>query len=183
MPFGAVFARPLLWGGLAAGVLMLDQAGLLDDLLRDAGMSLGASAATPRHGMEEEVAAARETARKYLPRYLAQALRDPGTWETRAVLVTLRAGDAEETLWVEQFALAGGDLFEGVLTNDAQVLADHPQGTRVRFAMEQITDWSYVQDGTGYGYFTVHASLPYMSEAHAAVTRSFLHAVPLPKGW
>jgi len=183
MALGLVIGRPLLWGGLAGAVLVLDSAGLLDTMMARAGLT-GSGAQTPSQaGMEQEVTRAKDKAREYLPRYLAQAVRHPAQWDAQAVLVEISANGATEQLWVEDFAPTEGRGFAGTLTNDAHVLPDLAAGTKLDFTMEQIVDWAYVEKGVGFGYFTVHASLPYMPVAQAAVTRNFLADRPLPSGW
>ena len=184
MALGLIIGRPLLWGGLAGAVLVLDSAGLLDTMMAQAGLLTGSGAQTPSQaGMEQEVARAKDKARDYLPRYLAQAVRHPAQWDAQAVLVEISANGATEQLWVEDFAPTKGRGFAGTLTNDAHVLPDLAGGATVDFTMEQIVDWAYVEKGVGFGYFTVHASLPYMPAAQAAVTPKFLADRPLPSGW
>ncbi|MEC3860073.1 DUF2314 domain-containing protein [Mesobacterium sp. TK19101] len=183
MALGLIIGRPLVWGGLAGAVLVLDSAGLLDTMMAQASLIGGTSQATSQEGMEQDVTVARDKAREYLPRYLAQAVRQPAQWETQAVLVELSANGATEQLWIEDFKPTEGEGFAGTLTNDAQMLPDLAAGARVEFSMGQIVDWAYVEKGVGFGYFTVHASLPYMPAAQAAVARNFLADRPLPSGW
>ena len=184
MAIAGLLGRPLLWGGMAAAVLGLEAAGMLDDLVAEARVLTGVDEAPALALLQEDLQKAEDKARKSLPRYLAAAVRAPDTWDTRAVKVAMSgAGGQAEEVWVEAFELTEGDRFAGVLTNAATSVPDLDKGARIEFSMDQIVDWAFVQNGRGYGYFTVHASLPYMPAAQAAVTRNFLNARPLPSGW
>lgn len=186
MSFVGILTRPVVWGAVAAGLLALDAADLLDDAVggavQFAQTTMGDKAASPA-AIEQTLLAAQDEARRYLPRYLAQAVRAPSDWDTRAVMVVLDPQQPQNAVWVENFQLAEGEDFEGVVTKAKAPGADAPSVETLSFSMDQIVDWAFVQNGTGFGYFTVRASLPYMPEAQAIVARNFLAETPLPTHW
>lgn len=179
-------ARPAVWGVAAAGLLALDAADLLDDAVQtatDFAKPYVATQTASQATIETKILAAQQEARRYLPRYLAQAVRDPQDWDTRAVMVAVNPQDPNDRIWVENFELAGGDDFKGLVTQAKSAGDESPSVETMSFSMDQIVDWAFVQDGTGFGYFTVRASLPYMPKAQAVVTQNFLAETPLPTHW
>ena len=178
-----MFARPATWGGLAAVVLGLEMTGHLDTAVARVSSVVQALQGSGRDTFETDIAAAQLTAQQYLPRYLAAAVRAPEDWELRALKVMLDPARPETAVWVETFDVAEGEAFTG-----RRILSKQPDGAAAEtedltFTIDQIVDWAFVRDGTGFGYFTVHASLPYMPEAQAVVTRNFLAEQPLPSHW
>lgn len=183
MPFSFLFARPFLWGGLAAAVLVADHYGQIDRALA---LYKGTQTAQPlqtRAQYEADLIFAQTQAEKFLPRFLAQSFHPANSWETRAVLVSFASGETKEELWVEGFAPAESTKLTGRLSQPSAVLSDLAAGEDVTFDLADIVDWSFVKEGRGYGYFTIHAGLPYMPTSQAEVTRDFLHERPLPSGW
>lgn len=174
--------RSVFFGGLAAAVLALNHFGLLDTMIAQAGLSteVEQEAFSADHPLFIEAEA---EAKRYLPRFIAKAVKNPADWESAAVKVDFVDGALEQTLWVENFTKVQGDLFAGTLVNGSQQLTDMPAGKEVTFRKAQIADWSFVHEGQGYGYFSVHAELPVMTDARAKIMQSFLADAPVPKGW
>ncbi|SPF80854.1 DUF2314 domain-containing protein [Pseudoprimorskyibacter insulae] len=172
--------RSLVWGGLAATVLVLNQVGVLDSLL---GLDSPAQASGQVEVQDGTFAEAEAMARQHLNAFVAQAEQRPDGWNNMALQVEFADGPDVERIWVEQFTRVQGDLFRGTLVSDGATIDEMAQGRVVTFRQGQVYDWSFQQNGRAYGYFSVRAELPSMTSARADIMRGFLADQPLPRGW
>lgn len=128
--------------------------------------------------------AAIQEAQKHLPRFLEKLQTSPETWQNPALKVALEgAGGAIEHIWVTGFQEVSPLKFEGRLDNEPVNLPGLSAGDTVEFTADQISDWSFLENGRGYGFYTVRALLDTIPEAQAEQMRAFLSEEPLPEGW
>lgn len=126
---------------------------------------------------------ATQSARYHLPRFMNAALSIPDSWTTSGVLIRISDGGVSEDLWVENFVADDILGFIGTLTNAATKVPNRAAGAKMIFSVDQIQDWGFVSGGKGYGYFTAHAELPFLSAERRAGLRVFLATEPVPPGW
>lgn len=126
---------------------------------------------------------ATQLARYHLPRFMNAALSVPDSWTTSGVLIRIVDGNVSEDLWVENFVVDDTLGFVGTLTNAATKVPNRPAGAKMTFSVDQIQDWGFVSGGKGYGYFTAHAELPFLTAERRAGLLVFLAKEPLPSGW
>jgi uncharacterized protein YegJ (DUF2314 family) len=126
---------------------------------------------------------ATQIARYHLPRFMNAALSTPDSWTTSGVLIRISDGGVSEDLWVENFVADDTLGFVGTLTNAATKVPNRAAGAKLIFSVDQIQDWGFVSGGKGYGYFTAHAELPFLSAERRAGLRVFLATEPVPPGW
>ncbi|MEM9431935.1 MAG: DUF2314 domain-containing protein [Pseudomonadota bacterium] len=124
--------------------------------------------------------AAIDAARETLPLFLANSVTGEGALK---VALPLETKDGYEHLWVAPFRERVDGTFEGVLTADPSHIETLEKGTLVTFSREDVTDWSAVIGGRGYGYFTLRAILHRVDPAKARVLSLFLADTPLPPEW
>lgn len=128
--------------------------------------------------------AAIQEAKKHLPRFLEKLQTSPETWQNPALKVGLEgAGGAIEHIWVTGFQEVSPLKFEGYLNNEPVNLPGLSAGDMVEFTADQISDWSFLENGRGYGFYTVRALLDTLPAAQAEQMRAFLSEEPLPEGW
>jgi uncharacterized protein YegJ (DUF2314 family) len=173
-------AKSLFWGGLAAGVLLLNELGFLDEFL-GFGPSGQANAAVIE--VDPRVLDAEAAARDSLEQFLAKAALSPDDWQSASVLVEFVNGTDMSRVWVEQFTQVNGDLYRGVLSADAETIPTLARGQVVTFRRTQIFDWAFQKEGQGYGYFSMRAELAEMTAKRAGLVREFLSEHAVPKGW
>ncbi len=184
MPKPSLLARPMYWGALAFTVLTLEGTGLLQDALERVGlMPNGSAASRAQASAAEALAIAEKNARQNLPKFLEAAQANQTNWDLRAVKVRIEGIEGEQQIWVEAFEPNMGDLLSGRVSDTAQPVAGVARGETLAFRTAQITDWAFVKNGRGYGYYSVHAALADMPAGQAAVTRAFLNDQPLPESW
>ena len=126
---------------------------------------------------------ATQLARYHLPRFMNAALSVPDSWTTSGVLIRIVDDNVSEDLWVENFVVDDTLGFVGTLTNAATKVPNRPAGAKMIFSVDQIQDWGFVSGGKGYGYFTAHAELPFLTAESRAGLLVFLAKEPLPPGW
>ncbi len=184
MKYGFPVKRMMFWGGLAAVAWVAQQMGLLSPNQSTAVAGTTADnnvmqVATEDTSMQDAVA----TAQASLPTFLEAAANAPASWQTVTVKVALEGETQIENIWISDFRKDGDDQYRGLLGNDPVDLPGMKAGDEVQFSYAQIRDWAFVEEGKGYGFYTVRAMLPMMDEAQADGMRAFLAADPLPKGW
>ncbi|WP_425090987.1 DUF2314 domain-containing protein [Tropicimonas sp. S265A] len=175
--------RVAFWGGLAAVVYIAQSLGLL-------GSSNKVSAAFNDNNNVVEVAlddaavnSAVEEARATLPLFLEHASTEPAGWENVAIKVALQADGPVENIWVGSFKPLEDGSFIGQLDNDPVYLGDLKAGSEVQFRYDQIVDWAFVEQGVGYGFYSVRALVGAMSEEQAAAVEAFLAPGKVPATW
>ncbi|MFD1158017.1 YegJ family protein [Roseovarius aestuarii] len=184
MAYGFPIKRMIFWGGLAAVIWAGQQMGLLSSSQSAAVAGTNSSnnviqVPTADQSMQEAL----ETARASLPTFLEAAANAPASWQTVTIKVALEGETQIENIWVADFHQDGADQYRGRLSNDPVDLPGMKAGDEVQFSYAQIKDWAFVEDGRGYGFYSVRAMLPMMDEAQANGMRAFLAEDPLPKGW
>ncbi|HYD54974.1 MAG TPA: DUF2314 domain-containing protein [Gemmatimonadaceae bacterium] len=135
---------------LAASIVLLP----LLLLLRLAGRVVGGSGvvdfAADDAGMNEAIAHARSTVGGFVAR-----LDDPAGIDRQAVKVPLPVvGGGSEHVWLADVRLEDG-LLVGTIGNAPERALGFREGELLRTKPEQISDWSYVEDGRLVGGFTV----------------------------
>ncbi len=132
-------------------------------------------------GTENELMRAAEaSATETLPRFLELAATNPGNWQDISVKVGIQGTEMVENIWIGDIEKLDETLFAGQLANEPVDLGGLEIGSRVEFDLDQITDWSVVIDGRGYGYYTVRAITDMVSDEEAAQINAFLSSDPLP---
>jgi uncharacterized protein YegJ (DUF2314 family) len=127
------------------------------------------------------MAEARARAEASLPQFLAHAAS--GDLEQPMLKVAFPTPAGAEHIWVTEFSESGDGRFLGLLSNEPVGMEGYHLGSRVSFARDQISDWSFMENGTGYGFYSVRALVPHMSEEQQVAVAAFLSADPLPQGW
>jgi uncharacterized protein YegJ (DUF2314 family) len=128
---------------------------------------------------------AEASARTHLDRFLSHVLPDGGaSAEGASVRVVIADGDGGSyRVWVSPFVRDGGDRFEGRVSN-APRQAGIGIGDPIRFARQDIRDWSFTgDDGKVYGNHTTRVLLGAMKPETAAAISSVLSEDPVPEGW
>ena len=175
--------RVVFWGGLATAIYVAQGLGLIggssDSLASFEGDKNVIEVPEGAPNME----AARAEARATLPTFLAKAAVKPATWENVTIKVALQADGPVENIWVSDFQKLEGDRYAGRLANDPVYLGALKAGDPVDFTDAQIVDWAYVENGVGYGFYSVHALLGSMSEDQVAAAKAFLAPAKVPATW
>ena len=136
---------------------------------------------------DAEMNAAIAEARSTLDLFLTHAKPGDPRYQDVSVKVafpTTRPGSTagHEHIWVSPFEI-GTNEYVGALANEPRGLSGLSLGSKVRFTKDMISDWSVVQDGVGYGYYTVRVMLPQLPKDQAAGLRDFLSKDPVPAAW
>ncbi|MFW2587673.1 DUF2314 domain-containing protein [Sagittula sp. SSi028] len=88
-----------------------------------------------------------------------------------------------ESLWVEGL-YRESDGYHGRLATAPGYLPGAQLGDEIRFAADQIVDWSVLSDdGRMYGHFTTRALIAQMPAEEAGEIRDLLSATPIPDIW
>ena len=121
-----------------------------------------------------------QAAQETLPIFLKHALIGEG-----GLQVSLPAGPngAFEQIWVTPFRQRADGRYEGIVATDPQFALGLAAGSTVVFERADITDWSAVIAGRGYGYFSLRAVLHRLDPDKARVLNLFLAETPLPASW
>lgn len=175
--------RVAFWGGLAAVVYVAQALGFL-------GGGNEVSAAFNDDNNFVEVAeddalinASIEDARKTLPVFLEHAASAPESWSNVALKAALQADGPVENIWISGFQATDTGSFVGRLDNDPVYLGDLTAGSVVEFGYDQIVDWAFVENGVGYGFYSVRALVGSMTDEQAEALSAFLAPGTVPATW
>ncbi|MCP5085642.1 MAG: DUF2314 domain-containing protein [Rhodobacteraceae bacterium] len=122
-------------------------------------------------------------ARSTLPEFLNYVASGSSEIENFGVKVSLQGDEYIEHIWVSDVTVLGKGKFRGRLANAPVNLGRMKLGDQITFYERQISDWNFVRDGKGYGYFTVRVIATQMAKDDAAALAGFLSAEPLPVRW
>ncbi len=171
--------RVLFWAGLAIGVSVLQtRGGIEPDPTPEAQTGILQGSATG-----PVLAQARKRAQRELPTFLKIAKADPVGWQLAALKIALPTDTGSAPVWVDDFTRLRGQTYEGRVMTDAPALPALGIGDRVTFSFDQVDDFAFVEGGVGYGFYSLRAILPLMSDSQAAQTGGFLSGDPLPGYW
>ena len=123
-------------------------------------------------------------ARLHLDDFFAHAETDGSKWDGQFIKVGFPVSDLDqEHIWVVDFQRLDSGRFIGRLSNEPANLPDLHFGSKVEFSDDMISDWGFMADGHGYGYYTLRAVIPIMKEQDASAAKAFLATDPLPQDW
>ncbi len=184
MAYGFPMRRIAFFGGLAAVLWISQQVGFLPTSANTAveGTDAGNNVMQV-HNEDQAMAEAQRSAIATLATFMDAAETVPDSWEMATIKVALEGSEQIENIWVSDFRHLEGARFVGKLGNDPVNLPGLKAGDEVEFTYGQINDWAFIENGRGYGFYSVRAMLPMMEEAQANGMREFLSADPLPAGW
>ncbi|MDJ0827674.1 MAG: DUF2314 domain-containing protein [Rhodobacter sp.] len=183
MGYRVSFARPLFWGGLALLVMVGQQTGLLSSKSSaSVGVDVENNVVRVRSG-DQTIEEAVRQARQSLPAFLERAESAPSGWEMVSLKVALEGDTMVENIWVSDFQRPGFEIFTGRLANDPVDLPGLKAGDLVKFSYDQISDWAFVENGRGYGFYTTRVLTEGISEEELAMMNAFLSPDPVPTGW
>lgn len=171
--------RVMFWAVLAISASVVQSVGFIDG--DHAAMAQGGDVYVPSD--DAAIEQSRVDAQSELPTFLKIAKSDPEHWEAMSVKVALPTDDASEHIWISEFTRINGTRYEGILSNDPVNLPDLKAGDCVEFTYDQIDDFGFIEGGQGYGFYSVRAILPLMSEQQAASYGGFLSPDLLPSYW
>ncbi len=173
--------RVIFFGGLAVIITVLQQFGILSGVTSTP--DLGDDNVVEVRSDDAAIAEARTAARIHLPKFLEMADSNPAGWENVTVKVALQGETMVENIWVTDFSETTPGQYQARLANHPTDLPGLNLGDRVTFSDEQINDWAFVSEGRGYGYYSVRALMPHVSEEEAEMMQAFLAEDPVPAGW
>lgn len=171
--------RVLFWAAVAIGASVVQSTGFTNanqNETAETGVVL-------QPGDNAAIEDARREARRELPTFLKIAKSGAERWDGVSLKVAIPVGDSFEHIWITEFSRANGTGYEGRVSNPPKGHSDLQSGDRIEFVYDQIDDFGFVQDGMGYGFFSVRAILPMLDRTQAASYRSFLSTDPLPSYW
>lgn len=132
---------------------------------------------------DQEMVASQDLAKASLDKYFAYLATNPSGVSTANIKVGIQGDAYIEQIWVSSAKSTDGENFIGFLGNDPEQLSGLKAGEKVDFVKGQITDWSFIKDGKGYGFYSVRALLPKLPETEAEGLKKFLSEDPLPDFW
>ncbi len=137
---------------------------------------------------DQAMNAAIEEARVTLPKFLKKLSDNPKEFQGASLKVAFPASPNSENIeneiiWVSEFHSPDGKRFHGYLANEPNHLENLTLGSPVTFERDQITDWSVLIGGQGYGYYTIRVMMPKLSKGERKQLKAFFSPEPLPKGW
>ncbi len=174
--------RVLFWGGVAAIAYVLQLTGVGSS---DKTTDLAASDDNVVMVQEDDpkMALAETLAKKHLAKFLSVAESAPASWEDASVKVAMQAEGGIENIWVGEFQKIDGTTYRGRLANEPVCIPGLHLGDMVTFSQAQIGDWAYVENGKGYGYYSVRALMDRMPQEQVEMMTAFLSPNPVPTGW
>lgn len=122
-------------------------------------------------------------ARATLDGFLARRAQAGAGWRAVSMKIALRHDGLEEQVWVGDFQALGAGRFRGLLKGDPVSRPGLATGDLIYFERDEIVDWAFFEGGTGYGFYTLRALIPTMTEEQAAVVGAVLSPAPLPQDW
>jgi uncharacterized protein YegJ (DUF2314 family) len=121
--------------------------------------------------------AAIDEARRTLPMFWAD-FGHPDRRGTDTLKVAIPDADGgREHIWVNRIARVDG-VYTARLANEPARLPGLTLGSQIRFAEDQISDWSYEKKGRLWGSFTTRVMLPDLDPSDAAQLRAYLSDTP-----
>ncbi len=127
--------------------------------------------------------ASQDLARQTLDKYFAYIDTNPAGVSSANIKVAIQGDSYVEQIWVTSAQTQDGQNFTGYLGNDPDQLGDLKAGEKVEFIKDQISDWSFVKDDKGYGFYSVRVLLPKIPKEEAEGLMQFLAEDPLPDFW
>ncbi|WP_299352943.1 DUF2314 domain-containing protein [uncultured Shimia sp.] len=184
MSFKFPIKRVAFWGGLALAVWVGQQTGIIGSGANTQVSGTNAQNNVMQvHEADEAMLKAQADAKQGLPTFLKAAETPPADWENVSIKVAMQGENQIENIWVMGFQNIEGTQYSGVLGNDPIDMPGLKAGDRVTFDYDQINDWAYIENGTGYGFYSVRAMLPMMDQDQAAGVMAFLSKDPMPTSW
>ncbi len=132
---------------------------------------------------------ARSQARQSLPHALRLATLSNGKLSPSlglkvAVHVGNRDRNDTEVIWVSNVVQLNNRRFTAKLANDPQNISNKKRGSKIRFDLGQISDWSLPgADGKMYGHFTTRVMLEHIPDSTRAQLAARLQPKPTPSNW
>ena len=132
---------------------------------------------------DPELHTAMAKARDSLPGFLNFIASGSDNMDGFGLKVAFQGDTHVEHIWVAEVVDHGEGRFSGRLANAPDQLGRLRIGDKVTFFDHQISDWSLVRDGKGYGFYTVRVMAAYMTPDQAGLLRGFLSDTPVPAEW
>ena len=132
---------------------------------------------------DPKIIQATELARVNLDQFLAASANPPASWSNLSIKVALQSSGPVENIWLSNFGPLNDGRWAGDLSNKPQYLPGLNLGDRVEFEHAKIVDWAFIENGKGYGFYSVRALLDEVVEEERAGLIAFLAEPPLPASW
>jgi uncharacterized protein YegJ (DUF2314 family) len=132
-----------------------------------------------RSALDAELQRAQLQAQQSLPIFWKHFAAHPGGPADHAVEVVFHTPSGiDEGIWVGALQRMGGRL-SGSLADEPHRLPGYHMNSEVTFSESRIIDWTFVEGGKHYGYFTTRV-LSKLHPEEAANLKTELWASPLP---
>lgn len=89
-------------------------------------------------------------------------------------------GMGNEIIWVSDLRSTGKNRFSGRLDNAPNYLTGKRLGSKVRFSLDQVADWSILAGGRLWGNYTTRVMLPQLPAEDRRYFKTILSDRPIP---
>jgi uncharacterized protein YegJ (DUF2314 family) len=124
-----------------------------------------------------------KTAQDTLPGFIAFLQKNPDQVEYASFKVAIKGTDYVEHIWVNNLKGLGNTTVEGTLNNNPNNLSGKRLGSKVKFSLSSVSDWSLYRNGEGYGSYTLRVIAKQLKGKDRQSLETYLSDKPLPGLW